>query len=74
MVLAPAPGDETREGLEHRVRDLAQMPRPKMEMKVDEAAGAAEQTAGDIGKVGARRRKPQSRMSGKDVLGRNKTA
>jgi len=75
MALAPAPGDETRERLEHRVRDLAQTPRRKMEKKVDEVAGAVEQKAGDIGsKVGRQAAEAAVEDVREDVLGSKKTA
>ena len=75
MVLAPTPGNETRERLEHRVRDLAETPRRKMEKKVDEVARAAEQKAGDIGSsVGRQAAKAAVDGVREDVLGSKKTA
>lgn len=75
MVLAPAPGDQTRERLEQGVRDLAETPRRKMKKKVDEVAGAAKQKAGDVGsQVGREAAEAAVESVRENVLGRNKTA
>lgn len=49
VLLAPAPGEETRQKIASRARDLMEIPERKMEEKAAEVAESAKEKAGDIG-------------------------
>lgn len=71
LVMAPASGAETRHNIVQRVRDLAEIPR----QKVEEAAESAKERAGELGsRVGREAAEAAVDAVETDVLGRGQTA
>ncbi len=77
MIVAPAPGTDSRRRLAQTVRGWVNAPRERMEEKVDEIARKSEQKAGDVGsEVGRKAAEAAVRAVREEVIGspENKTA
>lgn len=71
LILAPAPGIETRRRLLERMRELGQLP----EKKAEEFADTAKQKAGDLGgRIGREAAEAAVDAVKNDVLGKRDTA
>jgi gas vesicle protein len=75
MLLAPVSGEEARQTVTEKARDLIEMPQRKIQEKVAEAAEMAKEKAGDIGgKVGRQAAEAAVEALRQDVVGKDRTA
>ncbi len=75
MLLAPVSGEEARHTVADKARDLIEMPRRKVQEKMEQAAETAEQKAGDIGsKVGREAAQAAVEAVRQNVVGKDRPA
>ncbi|HKU27587.1 MAG TPA: YtxH domain-containing protein [Candidatus Sulfotelmatobacter sp.] len=75
MLIAPTSGQETRERLGQKARDLMETPQRKIEEKIEQTAESAKETAGDVGeKVGRQAAEAAVEAVRQSLANRNKSA
>ncbi len=75
MLLAPVSGEEARHTVADKARDLIEMPRRKVQEKMEQAAETAEQKAGAIGsKVGREAAQAAVAAVRQNVVGKDRPA
>lgn len=75
VLLAPAPGEETRRSIARKALEISELPQRKVQEKVNQAAETAKEMAGDVGeKVGRQAAEAAVEAVRKDVLGKEKSA
>lgn len=75
MLLAPAPGEQTRRSVARKARDLVEMPQRKIEEGIEQAAEATKEKAADLGgKIGREAAETAVETVREGVLGKNRPA
>jgi gas vesicle protein len=75
MLLAPVSGEEARQSVAEKARDLVEMPQRKIQEKVEQAAETAKQKAGDLGgKIGREAAQAAVEAVRQDVVGKDRPA
>ena len=75
LLLAPVSGEEVRQSVAEKARDLVEMPQRKIHEKVEQAAETAKQKAGDLGgKIGREAAQAAVEAVRQDVVAKDRPA